>query len=81
MNVILEWISPMLEMIPFFPQLLMIMGLLRIINKPLFTFLHTFTNATETPKDNELLIKLQSSKGYRTFLFIIDWFGSVKLKK
>ncbi len=59
----------------------MIVGILRIINKPIFEAVRYYVNLTPNAKDNELLEQIEKSPSYRAFLFALDWFASVKLKK
>lgn len=65
---------------PAFTVFVSIVGILRVINKPLFTFLKVLTEATPSNKDNDILDLVEKSKAYKTFTFILDWFGSVKIK-
>ena len=60
---------------------LMVVGVLRLINKPLFALLRQYVNLTPDKKDNELLDQVEKSKAYQVFLFAIDWLASIKLKK
>lgn len=64
---------------PVVASIFMVIGVLRAINKPLFTFLRAVADATPTTKDNELLIKIESSKAYQYVSFLLDYFASVKL--
>lgn len=56
------------------------MGILRLINKPLFSFLHRFISLTPWVWDDYLEKKLQSSRYVRAFCFLLDWIFSIKLK-
>jgi hypothetical protein len=64
---------------PVVSTVLMVVGVLRFINKPLFSFLRTFVLATPSKKDDQILDKVESSKVYKTICYILDWFGSIKL--
>lgn len=64
---------------PVIASALMIMQVLRLINKPLFAFLNAVVLATPTPKDDEILVKVETSKAYTYFVFLLDYFASVKL--
>lgn len=66
---------------PNFATFLAIVGACRLINKPLFALLHAVVDVTATKVDNEYLERLESSKGYKAFIFLIDYFFSVKAKK
>lgn len=62
-------------------QLLSVIGVLRIVNKPLFALLQDVANATKTSKDNEILKKIIESKIYKGFSWLADYLGSIKLPK
>jgi hypothetical protein len=64
---------------PLPASVLMLMGALRMINKPLFLILRTIADATPTLKDNEWLEKVERSKLYVSLSFILDYVASVKL--
>jgi hypothetical protein len=66
---------------PFLSSIIFFMGSLRMVMKPLFTFLRALVNATKTTKDNELLDKAERSKFYKVLRFVLDYVASVKLKK
>lgn len=64
---------------PILIAVLSVIGVLRVVNKPLFSFLHVVTGATATTKDDEVLAKVEESKAYKVVTYILDWFGSVKI--
>jgi len=55
------------------------LGVLRLINKPLFTIIKTITSATKTPKDDAVVEKIETSKFWKLFEFVLDYVGSIKL--
>ncbi len=60
-------------------QVISIIGSLRVINKPIFAALRAIAEFTYwTESDNIWLDKIESSKIYKGFLFILDWVTSVK---
>jgi hypothetical protein len=69
----------LLEKAPFLAQLLVYVGALRLIFKPLFSFLHSVVDATPTPKDNELLAKAEGSKLMSVISYALDYLASIKL--
>lgn len=75
----MEFIIQFASQYPFIATILMVIGVLRVINKPLFAFLNTVVVATPTPKDNEILKKIETSKAYQYISFVLDYLGSVKL--
>jgi hypothetical protein len=60
-------------------QLVAIIGTLRVIFKPTVAWLHSIVDATPTDRDNQILAKLESSKIFKTFAFVLDWVASIKV--
>lgn len=54
---------------------LMVIGLLRVILKPIMTFLHYLSDKTKTDKDNKILKKID------ILIYLLDWLGSFKIKR
>lgn len=71
----------MSEILKYADEFFMVIGVLRVVNKPLFTLLREYVNVTPDPKDNEILDRVEKSKFYSAFLFALDWLASVKIKK
>lgn len=57
------------------------MGAARAVFKPLMTLAHSIVDQTPTVKDNEMLAKLEASRGFKIVAFLLDYFASVKIKK
>jgi len=66
---------------PYILTILMVIGSLRAILKPLFALARAYTQSTETKADDELVDKVEQSKAYKALVFVLDWFASVKLIK
>jgi hypothetical protein len=66
---------------PIFVVIASVIGILRIINKPLFALLHAIASITKSEKDNEILAKVESSKAYALFCYLLDYVASIKIKK
>ena len=64
---------------PLAVSIFVVIGVLRSIFKPLVAFLRLFADATPSIKDNALLDKLEASKVYQAFAFVLDYAASVKL--
>ena len=77
----LDFILEMAAKYPAFASVFMLMGILRAIFKPLMGLLHTYVEATPSDKDNKMLEDLKKSKGYASLVWLLDYFGSVKLPK
>jgi hypothetical protein len=56
-----------------------LMGL-RLVMKPLFTAIHAYVDNSESKKDDELLAKVEASKYYKSFLWVLDYLFSIKIK-
>lgn len=66
---------------PMVIQAFAIIGFIRTINKPLFSFLRSITAATASPADDAILDEVERSKAYKYVSYILDWSLSVKLPK
>jgi len=66
---------------PIVVSIILVMGSLRVIMKPLMSLLQAIAKETSTPKDNELLAKLLDNKIYKALSFCLDFVASVKLPK
>ena len=64
---------------PNISTVLLVIGVLRLVNKPLFALLHYITKQTPTVKDDQALEKVEKSLTYKVFLFTLDWLASFKL--
>ncbi len=69
----------MCEDIPLVMQFLTVVGFLRFVNKPLFTLLHKFFSITPWQWDEKFLNRIEQSRYYNTFSFMLDWFASIKV--
>lgn len=71
-----------MEMIlTYFPKFLMIVGALRLINKPLFSMLKMYAKMTVDESDDKAIEAVEKSKAYSVFTYILDYLGSVKVPK
>lgn len=66
---------------PWVTLVLSVVGLLRLINKPLFAALHAYVMTTPSKNDEILLEKVEKSQAYRWLTFALDWVGSVKVPR
>lgn len=77
----LEVIAPLLVKYPIIHQVILYVGITRLIVKPLMTFLGEIVVVTPSMKDNELLASILDSKIYKGVLYVFDYLGSIKIKK
>lgn len=66
---------------PWILSALAVIGIVRVINKPLFSLLRTYVNTTSSAKDNELLDSVEKSAIYKGITYLLDWFFSIKPSK
>lgn len=60
-------------------MVLMIIGGLRIVVKPLMGILKSLAIYTPGKKDDEFVGRVEESKLYKGLVYLVDWFASVKL--
>ena len=64
---------------PIILTIVSIMGMARVILKPLMTLLHTVVKETETTKDDTFLASLEESAVYKGIVWLLDYAISLKL--
>ena len=62
-------------------QILSILGTLRLVIKPVMALIEVYVLITPSKDDDQLPQKIEASKAYKTIVFLLDWFASIKLKK
>lgn len=77
---VLGMLATFLGKYPQISTVLMVMGGLRVLMKPLFAVLHAYADYTKDPKDNDKLANAEASKWYKGLMFVLDWFASIKMK-
>lgn len=80
----LAFLGPFLEGFvqsnPKLAAVLMFIGSLRSVLKPLVSFVWSILNLTPKTSDNEAVKKVVESKIFGIFAYLLDYFASVKLK-
>lgn len=64
---------------PIFLTVISVIGLLRLLVKPIFSIAHAVADWSDTPKDDEFLARVESSKILKGILFVLDYVASVKV--
>ncbi len=64
---------------PALANFVLIVGSLRLICKPLFTFIDALVKFTPTEKDDAAWASLKESKSMKSVLWLIDYLASIKL--
>lgn len=79
------WLTDLLaKLVSTYPKTsaaLVIVGFLRLSVKPALTIAHTYADATDTPKDNEFLDKIENSKWLKWAMYALDVVASIKPRK
>lgn len=66
---------------PWVVTVVAIIGTLRLLVKPVIAAAHSYAESTNSPKAEALIEKIENSKLLSTVFFVLDWFGSVKVRK
>lgn len=64
---------------PVIATLLMVIGVVRAINKPLFSFIHSVDQAAGLTKTDAVVSEVEASKAYQYFCYGLDWALSIKV--
>lgn len=77
------FLKPQLEALaaqyPVLASILFIIGVARLVLKPVFSILRTIVEATPSQSDNALLDNVEKSVPMRAVMYALDWLFSVKL--
>lgn len=81
----LEFLKPLLEAYAgqygWAVTLLTYIGTARVVFKPVMTAVESVVISTPSKSDDTKLEKIKKSKGYKMFVWVLDFLGSVKLNK
>jgi len=64
---------------PATASVLMVMGVLRAVFKPLFALLQAYVASTPSAADDAVLARIEKSKVVTTAAFVLDYVASIKL--
>jgi len=64
---------------PWIFTILAVVGVARMVLKPLMSFFHTYVKATKSLKDDKLYNKISNSKIYKGIIWVLDYLFSIKL--
>lgn len=85
MDAVFNAVKPILEALlgnyGWAVQVVAIIGVARLIFKPIMTAVQAIVTATPTPKDDEVLGKIMAHPAYTWFVFALDYLASLKLPK
>lgn len=74
-----SFVGNLVAKFPWTATVLLVIGALRALCKPLFTFLHEVVKVTPSTKDDELLAKVEASQVLKWIVWALDYVASVKL--
>ena len=66
---------------PTVAAVLMVVGTLRLVMKPLMSFLNEVVLIIPGDADNQILKNIETSKVYTVLMYILDLLTSIKIKK
>lgn len=78
---ITELIVGLMAANPTFATFITIVGILRVVNKPLFATIQALVEKTETDVDDKWWSDVKAHPAMKSFLWVLDWGASVKLPK
>ena len=77
----METFIELLKEYPWFANLVVIMGSLRVIFKPLFSLIDAVIAATPNKDDDKAWLQFKQSKAASLLIWLIDYIASVKIPK
>lgn len=78
---VIGYLVSLSDKFPIISSLLMVVGVLRVTFKPLFSLARLIVGATESKTDDGYLDQVEASRLYKSIAYVLDWFASVKLPK
>lgn len=85
MEQILMFLKPMVEaysgQLGGAIQIIAIIGSLRLIIKPIMGLIEAYVLITPNKEDDLLPVKIKDNKIYKSVVYLLDWFASLKLPK
>ena len=76
-----ELVLGLLLKYPVAVTILMVLGICRAVFKPIMSVASAYVQATPSIKDDAALIKVESSKIYKSLVWFLDYTLSIKLPK
>jgi len=78
---IIGWIISFVSSYPEFSMVLMAVGFLRVLVKPIRTVIETYVAATPSLEDDKKVNEFFNSKAWQLFMYVIEVLTSIKVKK
>jgi hypothetical protein len=73
------YIVPLVAKYPIAASILLVMGSARAVFKPIMAALHAYVESTPKTSDDEAIAKVEASKFFKAFAFVLDYVGSIKI--
>lgn len=73
------WIGNLVTSHPWIATVLVIIGALRVVAKPLMSLAHAWAAATASTRDDAIVERVEASWAWRAFCWLLDWTASVKI--
>jgi len=74
-----QWFVMFLSNYPGFSTVIMAIGFLRLVLKPVMTIIQAYVKLTPYDSDDKWLLEMEQSKGYKLFVYLMDWVLSIKM--
>ncbi len=78
-DIILNFIMWIVAKNPMVASLIVMVGTMRLVMKPIMSALQQVVDLTATKVDDEMLKKVLDSKWYKAISWFLDYVGSIKL--
>lgn len=60
-------------------QIISVIGVMRVVFKPLMTFIQSIVSLTPSVKDDAFMAKVMDHTAYKIVAYFLDWTASIKL--
>lgn len=78
-NALVDFLTNMVTQYPKISIVISIVGLLRLLAKPIMTIIEAVVKWTPSTTDDEALAKFEAGPIWKWILWGLDWLGSIKL--
>lgn len=79
MEALIQAITGFVAQYPVVGSILIVIGGLRVVFKPIFSVWRAYVEYTVSPSDNLILDKVEASPIYKGVAWLLDFFGSIKI--
>lgn len=79
LNTVGGWALSLASKHPAFAGVVAFLGMARLCIKPAMTILQAYVKWTPYDNDDKWLVSVETSKGYKLIMYLLDWVLSVKL--